>query len=413
MLYPYIAGQDPEALSFLLGEEERQKFELELIASENYVSKAVLEANGSIFTNKYSEGYPGKRYYAGQEFVDKVENLAIQRAKDIFGAEYVNIQPLSGSPANLAVFLAVLNPGDMILGLSLDQGGHLSHGHPLNFSGKMYNIVPYFLDKETERINMDEVERLARENKPKLILAGFSAYSRSLDWARFRAIADEVGAILMADIAHIAGLIAGGVLENPVPYCDIVTTTTHKTLRGPRGAIIMSKEKYGPDIARAVFPGVQGWPHDHTNLAKAIAFGEALKPEFKIYAHQVIDNSIAMSDEFMENGLRVVSWGTENHIILLDVFGSIGLSGKEAEIALEKVGISCNKNMIPYDPRKPMDPSGIRLGTPAITTRGMREDGARQVADIIIRALRNSTNDEYLAALKMEVRTLCEVYPIP
>lgn len=258
MLYPYIAGQDPEALSFLLGEEERQKFELELIASENYVSKAVLEANGSIFTNKYSEGYPGKRYYAGQEFVDKVENLAIQRAKDIFGAEYVNIQPLSGSPANLAVFLAVLNPGDMILGLSLDQGGHLSHGHPLNFSGKMYNIVPYFLDKETERINMDEVERLARENKPKLILAGFSAYSRSLDWARFRAIADEVGAILMADIAHIAGLIAGGVLENPVPYCDIVTTTTHKTLRGPRGAIIMSKEKYGPDIARAVFPGVQG-----------------------------------------------------------------------------------------------------------------------------------------------------------
>lgn len=307
MSYPYITAQDPEALSFLLGEEDRQKFELELIASENYVSKAVLEANGSIFTNKYSEGYPGKRYYAGQEFVDKVENLAIKRAKELFGAEYVNIQPLSGSPANLAVFLAVLNPGDIILGLSLDQGGHLSHGHPLNFSGKMYNIVPYFLDKETERIDMDEVERLARENKPKLILAGFSAYSRSLDWARFRAIADEVGAILMADIAHIAGLIAGGILENPVPYCDIVTTTTHKTLRGPRGAIIMAKEKYGPDIARAVFPGVQGGPHDHTNLAKAIAFGEALKPEFKIYARQVIDNSIAMSDEFMRNGLRVVS----------------------------------------------------------------------------------------------------------
>ncbi|MDD2694133.1 MAG: serine hydroxymethyltransferase [Candidatus Gracilibacteria bacterium] len=413
MLYPYIAGQDPEALSFLLGEEERQKFELELIASENYVSKAVLEANGSIFTNKYSEGYPGKRYYAGQEFVDKVENLAIERAKKLFGAEYVNIQPLSGSPANLAVFLAVLNPGDKILGLSLDQGGHLSHGHPLNFSGKMYEIIPYFLDKETERIDMDEVERLARENRPKLILAGFSAYSRSLDWKRFRAIADEVGAILMADIAHIAGLIAGGVLENPVPYCDIVTTTTHKTLRGPRGAIIMSKEKYGPDIARAVFPGVQGGPHDHTNLAKAIAFGEALKPEFKVYARQVIDNSIAMSDEFMENGLRVVSGGTENHIILLDVFGSIGLSGKEAEIALEKVGISCNKNMIPYDPRKPMDPSGIRLGTPAITTRGMGEDGARQVADIIIRALRNATDDAYLATLKKEVHTLCEAYPIP
>lgn len=277
----------------------------------------------------------------------------------------------------------------------------------------MYNIIPYFLDRETERIDMDEVERLARENKPKLILAGFSAYSRSLDWARFRAIADEVGAILMADIAHIAGLIAGGALENPVPYCDIVTTTTHKTLRGPRGAIIMSKEKYGPDIARAVFPGVQGGPHDHTNLAKAIAFGEALRPEFQVYARQVIANAITMADTFMAQGLRVVSGGTENHIILLDVFGSIGISGKEAEIALEKVGISCNKNMIPYDPRKPLDPSGIRLGTPAITTRGMQENATRQVADIIIRALRHSTDDAYLATLKTEVHTLCEAYPIP
>ncbi|MBP9811925.1 serine hydroxymethyltransferase [Candidatus Gracilibacteria bacterium] len=409
----FIQTQDPIAYEILKNEEERQKYELELIASENYVSSAVREANGSIFTNKYSEGYPGKRYYAGQEFVDQVENLAIDRAKRLFGAEYVNVQPLSGSPANLAVFLAVLQPGDTILGLSLDQGGHLTHGHPLNFSGKTYKIVPYVLDKETERINMDEVERLAKEHKPKLILAGFSAYSRSLDWARFREIADMTGAILMADIAHIAGLIAGKAIENPIPYCDIVTTTTHKTLRGPRGAIIMSKEAYGPLIAKAVFPGVQGGPHDHTTLAKAIAFGEALDPSFQEYARQVIDNCIAMSDKFMENGLRVVSGGTENHIILLDVFGSLGISGKEAEIALEKVGISCNKNMIPYDTRKPLDPSGIRLGTPAITTRGMKEVAARQVAEIIIKALHNYNNDDALAQLKKEVKKICEHYPLP
>lgn len=409
----YIQNQDPVAYDILIGEENRQKYELELIASENYVSHAVLEANGSILTNKYSEGYPGKRYYAGQEFIDQAENLAIERAKALFGAEYVNVQPLSGSPANLAVFLAVLSPGDTILGLSLDQWGHLTHGHPLNFSGKTYNIVPYFVDKETERINMDEVERLAKEHHPKLILAGFSAYSRSLDWKRFREIADATGAILMADIAHIAGLVAGKVLENPVPYCDIVTTTTHKTLRGPRGAMIMAKEKYGPDIARAVFPWVQWGPHDHTNLAKAIAFGEALKPEFQSYSRQVIDNSIAMSDKFQENNIRVISWGTENHIVLLDVFGSLGITGKEAEHALEKAGISCNKNMIPFDPRKPMDPSGIRLGTPAITTRGMKEDAVREVTSIIIEALKNHQNDEVLEKLRWQVKTLCEAYPIP
>ncbi len=408
-----IQTQDPIAFEILKNEEDRQKYELELIASENYVSGAVREANGSIFTNKYSEGYPWKRYYAGQEFVDQVENLAIDRAKRLFWAEYVNVQPLSGSPANLAVFLAVLQPGDTILWLSLDQGGHLTHGHPLNFSGKTYHIVPYVLDKETEQINMDEVERLAKENKPKLILAGFSAYSRSLDWKRFRKIADDVGAILMADIAHIAGLIAGKAIENPVPYCDIVTTTTHKTLRWPRGAIIMSKEQYWPLIAKAVFPGVQGWPHDHTTLAKAIAFWEALEPSFRDYARQVIDNSIAMSDKFIENGLRVVSWGTENHIILLDVFGSLGISWKEAEVALEKVGISCNKNMIPYDTRKPLDPSGIRLGTPAITTRWMKEVAVRQVAEFIIRALNNHQNDEELARIKEEVKKLCEHYPLP
>jgi glycine hydroxymethyltransferase len=409
----YIQNQDPVAYDILIWEENRQKYELELIASENYVSHAVLEANGSILTNKYSEGYPGKRYYAGQEFIDQAENLAIERAKALFGAEYVNVQPLSGSPANLAVFLAVLSPGDTILGLSLDQWWHLTHGHPLNFSGKTYNIVPYLVDKETERINMDEVERLAKEHHPKLILAGFSAYSRSLDWKRFREIADATGAILMADIAHIAGLVAGKVLENPVPYCDIVTTTTHKTLRGPRGAMIMAKEKYGPDIARAVFPWVQWGPHDHTNLAKAIAFGEALKPEFQSYSRQVIDNSIAMSDKFQENNIRVISGGTENHIVLLDVFGSLGITGKEAEHALEKAGISCNKNMIPFDPRKPMDPSGIRLGTPAITTRGMKEDAVREVTSIIIEALKNHQNDEVLEKLRWQVKTLCEAYPIP
>jgi glycine hydroxymethyltransferase len=409
----YIQNQDPEAYKILTLEEDRQKYELELIASENYVSPAVREANGSIFTNKYSEGYPGKRYYAGQEFVDQIENLAIERAKALFGAEYVNVQPLSGSPANLAVFLAVLSPWDSILGLSLDQGWHLTHGHPLNFSGKTYNIIPYHLDRETERIDMDEVEVLAKEHKPKLILAGFSAYSRSIDWKRFREIADSIGAILMADIAHIAGLIAGKVLENPVPYCDIVTTTTHKTLRGPRGAIIMAKEKYWPDIARAVFPGVQWWPHDHTTLAKAVAFAEALEPAFQEYTRQVIDNSIAMSDIFMNNGIRVISWWTENHIILLDVFGSLGISGKEGEIALEKVGISCNKNMIPYDTRKPMDPSGIRLGTPAITTRGMKEVATKEVALIIVKALKNHDNEEILMELKQEVRKLCEHYPLP
>ncbi len=408
-----IKTQDPEAYSFLSGEQDRQKYELELIASENYVSQAVLEANGSIFTNKYSEWYPGKRYYAGQEFVDKIENLAIERAKALFGAEYVNVQPLSWSPANLAVFLAVLSPGDTILWLSLDQWGHLTHGHPLNFSGKTYNIVPYFVDQKTEMIDMDEVERIAKESKPKMIIAWFSAYSRSLDWKRFREIADATGAILMADIAHIAGLVAGSVIENPVPYCDIVTTTTHKTLRGPRGAMILSKAKYGPDIARAVFPGVQGGPHDHTNFAKAIAFGEALKPDFKVYARQVIDNAIAMSDKFKNNGIRVISWGTENHIVLLDVFGSLGISGKEAEHALEAAWISTNKNMIPFDPRKPMDPSGIRLGTPAITTRGMKTDAAWEVAMIMIEALKNHTDTAVLEKLRTQVKTLCEAYPIP
>lgn len=410
---PHILERDPIAHSYLIGEQERQRFELELIASENYVSDAVLEANGSIFTNKYSEWYPGKRYYAGQEFIDKIENLAIDRARQIFGAEYINVQPHSGSPANLAVFFAILKPGDTILGMNLDHGWHLSHGHPLNYSGKMFNIIPYGVDKETECIDMDVVEQLAKEHKPKLIIAGFSAYSRSLDWKRFRQIADETGAILMADIAHIAGLIAWGVLENPIPFCDIVTTTTHKTLRWPRGAMIMAKEKYGSDLARSVFPGIQGWPHDHTIFAKAIAFGEALSPDFSLYARQVIANARQMANVFGEEWIRVVSGWTDNHIILLDVFGSLGLTGKEWEKILENIGVSTNKNMIPYDTRKPLDPSGIRIGTPAITTRWFDEIASKKLAYIMIKALRNHTNDTFLLELKSQVRELCVQFPIP
>ncbi len=409
----HIKAQDEEALSYLLSEEERQTFELELIASENYVSPAVLEANGSIFTNKYSEGYPGKRYYAGQEFVDKIENLAIERAKKLFGAEYVNVQSHSGSPANLAVFFALLTPGDTILGMNLDHGGHLSHGHPMNYSGKMFKIIPYGVEKDTEIIDMDKVEALAIEHSPKLIIAGFSAYSRSLDWKRFREIADKTWAILMADIAHIAWLIAGWALENPVPYCDIVTTTTHKTLRWPRGAIIMSKEAYWPLIAKSVFPWIQGWPHDHTTLAKAIAFWEALRPEFSTYVRQVIDNSKVMANEFMTNGIRVISGGTDNHIVLLDIFGSLSMSGKEAEIVLEKIGISCNKNMIPFDTRKPLDPSWIRLGTPAITTRWFDVEATKKLTNIMIQALKNPADSELLTSLKNEVRNLCVEYPLP
>ncbi|MDD2487580.1 MAG: serine hydroxymethyltransferase [Candidatus Gracilibacteria bacterium] len=408
----YLMDFDKELYGYIEDEAKRQENEIELIASENYVSEGVLEAAGSILTNKYSEGYPGKRYYAGQVNIDKIETLAIERAKEVFGAEYVNVQPLSGSPANLAVYLAVLSPGDTVLGMSLDQGGHLSHGHPLNFSGLLYNIIGYTLDKETEIIDMDEVEKLAIENKPKMIIAGFSAYSRNLDWKRFREIADKVGAVLMADISHIAGLIAGGALENPVPYCDIVTTTTHKTLRGPRGAIIMSKEEFGPKIARAVFPGVQGGPHENLIAAKAIAFKEALLPEFKIYSRQVIDNARLLAKELQDHGFRIISGGTDNHLMLVDVFGSFGVTGKEAEIALENVGISCNKNMIPYDDRKPLDPSGIRLGTPAITTRGMKENEIKIIAKIIFEAVKNKDDENILKGLKSEIQGLCEKFPI-
>ncbi|MDD2916330.1 MAG: serine hydroxymethyltransferase [Candidatus Gracilibacteria bacterium] len=407
-----LQKQDPDIFATILAEQNRQEYELELIASENYASEAVMEATGSVLMNKYSEGYPGKRYYAGQVNIDVVENFAIARAKEIFGAEYVNVQPLSGSPANLAIYLGLLQPGDTVLGMSLDQGGHLSHGHPLNFSGLLYKIVSYGVDKTTEMIDMDEVERIAIESRPRMIIAGFSAYSRDLDWKRFRDIADKVGAYLMADISHIAGLVAGKVLENPVPYCDVVTTTTHKTLRGPRGAIIMSRENLGPALARAVFPGVQGGPHENLIAAKAIAFREALDPSFAIYAKQVVKNAQTLAANLASQELRVVSGGTDNHLMLLDVFGSFGITGKEAEKALEEVGISTNKNMIPFDPRKPLDPSGIRIGTPAITTRGMGENEMEILGNIIVRTLKSREDQNELEKIKQEVKNLCVKFPL-
>lgn len=404
---------DPAIFKLIKEEAKRQKEEIELIASENYVSEAVLEAMGTVLTNKYSEGYPGKRYYGGNEVIDDVETIAIERAKKLFGAEHVNVQALSGSPANIAVYMALLNPGDKVLGLSLDQGGHLSHGHPMNFSGKLYTIIPYFLDKKTERIDMDEVEKIALKEKPRMILAGFSAYSRDMDWKRFKKIADKIGAYTFADIAHIAGLIAGGQLESPVPYFDVVTTTTHKTLRGPRGAIILCKEKFASSIDRAIFPGIQGGPHDHINAAKAVAFKEALKPSFKKYSAQIIANARVLAKELQKMGYRIISGGTDNHLMLVDAFGSKGVTGKEAEHALELAGLSINKNMIPYDPRKPMDPSGIRLGTPALTTRGMQEKHMARVADFIDRALMGKDKEAILKKIKEEVKDFCVAFPIP
>lgn len=408
----HLSVSDPVLFDMIQREGHRQDTEIELIASENYVSKEVLEANGSILTNKYSEWYPGKRYYGGCGIIDEVETLAIERAKKLFGAEYVNVQPLSGSPANMAVYMGLLQPGDKVLGFSLDQWGHLSHGHPMNFSGILYEIIPYFLDRETEQIDMDELEKLALEHKPKMIIAGFSAYSRDLDWKRFREISDKCGAILMADIAHIAGLIAAGVIENPVPYCDVVTSTTHKTLRWPRGGIIMSKEKYAKALARAVFPGLQWGPHENLIAAKAVAFGEALKPEFKQYQKQVIINAQTLGRALEAQGCKICSGGTDNHLLLLDVYASYGITGKDAEKALEEVGLSVNKNMVPYDTRPPMNPSGIRVGTPAATTRGMKEPEMQEIADIFVSALKNHTNEEKLSELKQRVLELCKKFPI-
>jgi glycine hydroxymethyltransferase len=411
MKYDHLQ-QDAAVWEIIQAEEKRQNEEIELIASENYVSPAVLEAMATVLTNKYSEGYAGHRYYGGNYNIDDIENLAIERAKKLFNAEHVNVQPLSGSPANAAVYMAFLNPGDKVLGLKLDHGGHLSHGHRVNFSGRLYNFVQYGVDPVTDIIDMDEVRRIALAEKPKMIVAGFSAYSREIDWARFQAIATEVGAYTFADIAHIAGLIAAGQLKNPVPIFDVVSTTTHKTLRGPRGAIIMCKAKFAKQVNSAVFPGMQGGPHDHITAAKAVAFGEALKPEFKEYSKQIIKNARALAQEFISRGYKIVSGGTDNHMMVLDLRNK-NMVGKEAEKILEKIGVSVSRSTIPNDPNPPMNPSGLRLGTPAVTTRGMKEGEMRLIAEYVDVALANAADAGKLDGLKAKIKELCDRFPIP
>jgi len=393
-------------------EMARQSEEMELIASENYASKAVLEAMATVLTNKYSEGYPGHRYYGGNQIIDEVEILAQERAKKLFNAEHVNVQPLSGSPANASVYFAFLKPGDKVLGLRLDHGGHLSHGHPINFSGMLYNFTQYEVDAETGKINMEKVREIALREKPKMIVAGYSAYSREIEWQKFKEIADEVGAFTFADIAHTAGLIAAGEMNNPVPIFDVVSTTTHKTLRGPRGAMIMCKEQFAKQVDRAVFPGMQGGPHDHITAAKAVAFGEDLRPEFKVYAKQVIANAKLMAEEFMKLGYRVISGGTDNHLMVVDMT-SKGISGKDAEIVLDSCGISVSRSTIPNDPNPPMNPSGVRFGTPAITTRGLKEEEIKKIVGWINSALEQKDEAEMLENIKKQVKEMCLEFPIP
>lgn len=410
--YKNLKIEDKDIMSAVERETKRQSEEIELIASENYVSKAVLEAYATVLTNKYSEGYPGHRYYGGNQVIDDVETIAIERAKKLFKAEHVNVQPLSGSPANAAVYFAFLKPGDKVLGLKLDHGGHLSHGHPVNFSGMLYNFVQYEIDPKTERLNMDRIAEIARKEKPKMILAGYTSYSREIEWQKFKEIADEVGAYTFADIAHTAGLIAAGEMDNPTPFFDVVTTTTHKTLRGPRGAITMCKEKYAKQVNRAVFPGLQGGPHDHITAAKAVAFNEALKPEFKDYAKQVIKNARVLAEEFIKMGYKVISDGTDNHLMVVDMT-SKNLTGKEAEVALDKSGISVSRSTIPNDPNPPMNPSGVRFGTPAITTRGMKEEEIKKVASWINQAIENKDNNNILNKIKQEVKEMALQFSIP
>ncbi|KKP68518.1 MAG: Serine hydroxymethyltransferase [Candidatus Moranbacteria bacterium GW2011_GWE1_35_17] len=402
---------DKEVYAALAGEIKRQAEGLEMIASENYVSTAVLEALGTVFTNKYSEGYPGNRYYGGQEYTDIVETIAINRAKKIFGCDHVNVQPHSGAPANMIAYSAVLKPGDKILGMDLSHGGHLTHGHPVTLSAKIYKFVRYKTDTKG-KIDYDALEKLALKEKPQMILAGFSAYTRNLNYKRFRQIANKVNAILMIDIAHIAGLIAGKAIPNPVPYFDIVTTTTHKTLRGPRGGMIMCKAKYATAIDKSAFPGFQGGPHMNNIAAKAVAFSEALKPEFKKYAQQIILNAKTLEKELKSYGFKIMFGGTDNHMVLVDVFGSKGVTGKEAEIALDKIGITINKNMIPDDSRSPMDPSGVRIGTPALTTRGMKEAEVKKIANWINAAIENHKDKKVLDIIRKEVIKLCKKFPL-
>lgn len=421
--------QDTQIADLIAAEEQRQRDGLELIPSENYVSRDVLTALGSVFTNKYSEGYPGKRYYGGQEFTDQVEQLAIDRAKQLFGADHANVQPHSGAPANEAVYSAWLEPGDTVLAMDLSHGGHLTHGAPVTRSAQLYNFVRYKMkDVATGEIDYDELRKLALEHKPKIILAGFSAYPRELDYAKFAAIGNEVGALLMADMAHIAGLIAGGVAKNPFDYgFHVITTTTHKTLRGPRGGLILSKgivsnplkkpektlENIPTLIDRSIFPGMQGGPHMHVIAAKAVAFGEALRPEFKEYAAQIIKNAAVLADELQQRGFQLVTGGTSNHLILANVYESFGIDGKEVEIALDKIGLTLNANAVADDPLPPFKPSGIRLGTPAITTRGLKEEHMTQIAEWMRQAIDARDNDETLISLRSEVKSFVQEFPLP
>jgi glycine hydroxymethyltransferase len=406
-----LARTDPEVAEAIRNETERQGRQLEMIASENFVSEAVLEALGTVLTNKYAEGYPGKRYYGGCEFVDVAESLAIARAKEIFGADHANVQPHSGAQANTAVYMAACKPGDTILGMNLSHGGHLTHGHPLNFSGKYFKVVAYGVRKEDERIDYEELKRLAVEHRPKVIVVGASAYPRTIDFEAVRRAADASGALIMADIAHIAGLVAAGLHPSPVAHCEFVTTTTHKTLRGPRGGLILCKEAWAKEIDKALFPGVQGGPLMHVIAAKAVALKEALTPEWKAYQKQIVANAAALARALQGEGWRLVSGGTDNHLMLVDVFAK-GLTGKVAEKALDKAGITVNKNTIPFDTNSPMVASGIRLGTPALTTRGMKEEEMQQVAKLISRALHAVDNETELAAVKREVQTMCERFPL-
>jgi len=406
-----LQKMDKQVYKIIQGELKRQEEGLELIASENYVSKAVLEALGSVMTNKYSEGYPGNRYYGGQEFTDQVEQLAIDRAKKLFGAGHINVQPHSGAPANMIVYSALLQPGDTVLGMDLGHGGHLTHGHPVTLSAKIYNFVRY-KTKEDGTIDYDNLMKMAKKHKPKMILAGFSSYSRNLNYSKFRKIANEVGAILMMDMAHIAGLVAGGVLSNPVKYCDVVTTTTHKTLRGPRGGMILCKKKYAKDIDKATFPGFQGGPHMNNTAAKAVAFGEALKPEFKKYAQNILDNAKVLSEALEGYGFYICFGKTQNHMMLIDTVKSKNLSGKQVETALDSVGITLNKNMVPDESRSAFDPSGVRLGVPAATTRGMGVDEMLQIASWINDVCDNINDKKELKKIAKEVKKMCVRFPV-
>lgn len=407
----HIQANDPELFQAIEDERGRQHDKIELIASENFVSEAVMEAQGSVLTNKYAEGYPGRRYYGGCEYVDVAENLAINRAKEIFGAEHANVQPHSGAQANMAVYFAFLEPGDTVLGMNLSHGGHLTHGSPVNFSGKLYNFTEYGVDQETEQLDYDVVRAKALEVKPKLIVAGASAYPRAIDFAKFREIADEVGAYLMVDMAHIAGLVATGVHQSPVPYADVVTTTTHKTLRGPRGGMILTKEKYAKQIDKAVFPAMQGGPLMHVIAAKAVSFKEILDNDFKAYSQQIIDNAQRLAEGLTKEGVRLVSGGTDNHLLLLDV-SKLGLTGKDAEHALDEVGVTTNKNTIPFDKEGPFITSGVRIGTAAVTTRGFKLEEMDELAAIIATTLKHHDDAAKLEELKGRVKALADRFPL-